>query len=211
MVMNTTLRHRRKLASTGRRRAFALIDVIIGALMLGAGLAVIISLSSRSLAWQTGGEKRMVAAWLADELLTMVLIEGPEEYPHLYDVEGEFYHPFEGYFYSVNIIDNGPGTCFTVVATIGWEVGRGMEEIQIEAAIAPRGGDPDQPREPRERVDRDQRHYERLFGEEEPSQPVVRTPRNVGNARASGGAGRGGAGGGTDEGNTSGGGAGRER
>ncbi len=173
-----------RLEVSRKRTGMALIDVIIGALLLGVGLAVILSLSSRSLASQTEGERIMVASWLADELLSMVLVEGPEDYRHLYDMDGWFYEPFDDYFYSVEIIDNGEGMAYTVTATVGWEQGRDTREIQIQAAIAARGGEPEQIREPYERLDREQRDYERLFGddledeeaEEGPTWPILPPP-----------------------------------
>ena len=53
------------------RRGFALMDVIVGGVMLGIGLAVVLTLASRAIASQAQGERQMVAAWLLDELLAM--------------------------------------------------------------------------------------------------------------------------------------------
>ena len=161
MTANGWTRHRRV-----GRRGIALLDVIIGAVMLGVGLAVVVSLSSRSLAVQTDGEKRMVAGWLADELLTMVLVEGPVEYGKQYDTSGRFYEPFEDYFYELDIRETGVGQPYRVIATVGWYTSTyDGENVSIETYIAPRLGDPEQPRTPREFVDREQIHYERRFGE----------------------------------------------
>lgn len=147
------------------RRGIALLDVIIGSVMLGVGLAVVVSLSSRSLARQTDGEKRMVAAWLADELLNMVLVEGPINYGRQYDTTGRFYPPFEDYYYDVDIREMGVGQPHRVVATVGWYTDAySGENVSIETYIAERMGDPVQPRAPEERVDREQIHYERRFG-----------------------------------------------
>ena len=52
-----------------RQRGFALMDVIIGATILGVGLAVVISMSSRSLARQAEAEKQITASWLALSLI----------------------------------------------------------------------------------------------------------------------------------------------
>ena len=57
-----------------RRKGIALIDVIIGSVMLAVGLAVVISMSSRSLLRQSNAERQITASWLADELLTMALV-----------------------------------------------------------------------------------------------------------------------------------------
>ena len=94
------------------------MDVIVGGVILGIGISAILSVTSRSLARQTDGEKRMVAAWLADELLNMVLVEGPVRYPQLYDTNGVFYEPFRDFAYDVNIEDQGIGVPFEVTATV---------------------------------------------------------------------------------------------
>lgn len=148
------------------RRGAALLDVIIGSMMLGVGLAVVVSLSSRSLALQTDGEKRMVAGWLADELLSMVLVEGPVNYGRQYDTSGRFYPPFEDFYYEVEIREMGVGQPYRVTAVVGWYTSTyGGENVSIQTYIAERMGDPVQPRAPEERLDREQIHYERRFGE----------------------------------------------
>ena len=145
---------------TRHRSGFALIDVIIGGVLLGIGLAVVITITTRSLHTQTNGEHRLVAAWLADELLNMVLVEGPIEYPQLYDTHGRFDPPFEAFQYDLDIEDNGLGEPFSVTAGIRWESGRGYSRIQVETLIAPRLGDPIQPRAPIEPIDRESRYYD---------------------------------------------------
>lgn len=157
--------HRQRHSSDRHRRGIALLDVIIGSVMLGVGLAVVISLASRSLAMQADGERRLVAGWLADELLTMVLVEGPREYERQYDTTGRFYPPFENYYYEVEIREVGTDMPFRVTATVGWYTStHDGEYVAIQTYIAERRGDPEQPREPKEIVDREQIHYERRFG-----------------------------------------------
>lgn len=148
------------------RRGIALLDVIIGTVMLAIGLAVVISLTSRSLASQSDGERRLVASWLADELLAMVVVEGPEDYPKLYDTSGRFGPPFDGYSYDLNIEYTGVITPFRVTATIEWETGQANQQIQVQTLVAPRREEDEQEilREPPEPLDRETRDYERLFG-----------------------------------------------
>ena len=62
-----------------RRHGLALIDVIIGSVMLAVGLAIVISMSSRSLLRQGDAERQITASWLADEIFAMILVVGPEE------------------------------------------------------------------------------------------------------------------------------------
>jgi len=152
-------------ARTHGRRGIALIDVIIGGVMLAVGLAVVISMATRSLAMQTNGEKRMVAAWLADEKLSMIAVEGPDVYPDLYDLHGWFEPPFEQYQYDLDIQEQGVREPYRVTATIRWPSGADMDSITIETLIARRLGDPFQPRQPLEMIDRDARWFEIKYGE----------------------------------------------
>ena len=148
--------------SAAFRRGMALMDVIIGAVILGIGLAVLMSLSSRSLAAQSEGEHQIVAAYLADELLNMVVVEGPVDYPRRYDTAGWFGEPFQDYFYDLAIQDEGLGVPYRVTATVGWNHGRRTQSVQVQTQIAAHEAPPE-PREPLEPVDR----YERWFGEED--------------------------------------------
>lgn len=143
-----------------RHAAFALIDVIIGTVVLGIGLTVVISLAARSLKTQSDGEKRITASWLADELLATVLMEGPVAYPKMYDNHGFFTYPFEEFEFDVFIEDQGLSVPHRVTATIGWNGAAGPQQIQVQTLISERGGDPNQPRAPLEPVDRMARWYE---------------------------------------------------
>lgn len=140
------------------RRGAALVDVLVGGVILSIGLGIAMSVASRSLASQTDGEKQMVAAWLADELLAMVVMEGPVAYPQLHDTAGRFDAPFDEYTFDVGIDDQGIGLPFRVTAHVRWD-GRG-DGVQIETLIAQRQGDPIEIREPFEPVDREGRYLE---------------------------------------------------
>ena len=83
-----------------RRRGIALMDAIVGGLILAIGVGTVMSITSRSIRQQVRGEKRLVASWLADDLLNMVVTEGPVEYPRIHDTAGNFAAPFEAYGYS---------------------------------------------------------------------------------------------------------------
>ena len=142
------------------RRGIALVDVIIGGVLLAIGLAVVISLATRALRTQTDGEKTMIASWLADEILNMVLVEGPVSYGKAYDLHDSCGYPFGEFDYDVDIVDQGIDQPFRVTATISWAGGSGRRQIQVQTLISERGGDPFQPREPLEVVDRNNRWYE---------------------------------------------------
>ncbi len=158
------LRNRR----TPPRRGVALMDVIIGSVMLAIGLSVVISLSSRSLASQTDGEKRVVAGWLADELLNMVLVEGPIDYPRMYDTDGYFDEPFEDFRYDVSIEYRGVFAPHRVTARVSWPSGNGWQDLAVQTMIMDRDDrELFLPREPLEPIDRERRYLERIHGEEE--------------------------------------------
>ena len=102
------------------RRGIALMDVIVGGVILGIGVSAILSVTTRALARQTDGEKRLVAAWLADDVLNMVLVEGPIRYPKLYDSKGKFDPPFDEYLFDVDVEDLGASMPLRVTARISW-------------------------------------------------------------------------------------------
>lgn len=137
-----------------RRRGVALMDAIIGGVMLGVGLAVMLTLGTRSVAMQTDGQKRITASWLLDELLSMVVVEGPVFYPQLYATSGRFDPPFDDYDYDVSIEDIGLRKPFRVTATVRWAHGSSDRQVQAQTFIAQRLGDPLPPRAPLEPIDR---------------------------------------------------------
>ncbi len=145
---------------TQPRRGVALMDAILGGLMLAIALAAILTLASRSTAIQAEGSKKLVAAWLLDELLSMVLMEGPIDYPKIHATHGVFDAPFEEFEFDVNIDDIGLGKPFLVTATVRWRQGPGVREAHAMTYIAERRGDPFQPRAPLEPIDRLARYYD---------------------------------------------------
>ncbi|MCZ6836320.1 MAG: type II secretion system protein [Planctomycetota bacterium] len=150
----------RRLNLRHRPRGFALIEVIMGGVMLGIGIAAVISITSRSLASQVKGENILVASWLADEKLSMVLVEGPETFPKIHDTYGTFEAPFEEYEYEIDIQEQGPRKPYRVLATIRWPNAQGTSEITVETLIAARLGEDLVPREPIEILDRDSRYFD---------------------------------------------------
>src|SRR5688572_17688098 len=118
-----------------RHRGMALIDVIVGGMLLAISLAVVISLATRSLAMQTDGEKRLIASWIADECLNMVLIEGPINYPRLYDNSATCDYPFDQFEYDIYIEDQGVNAPHRVTATVRWPSGTSYQEIKVQTLI----------------------------------------------------------------------------
>jgi len=148
-----------------RQRGFALMDVIIGATILGVGLAVVISISSRSLARQAEAEKQITASWLADELLTMVLVEGPDIFEKVHPPRGVCESPFEAFSFEIELEDDGELLPVHVKATISWDAIGGRHSSVIETIIARRFGEP-VPRAPAEPVDREARYWEEIEARE---------------------------------------------
>jgi len=158
--MRLRVAHRR--STPQRRRGIALADAIVGGIILGIALTAIISVATRSLDMQADGEKRLTASWLADELLSMVLVEQPDEYPLMYDTEGRFAPPFDAFTYDVDIEELGRGLPYHVSVEVHWS-GRSRDAVRVESYIALRVLRQDEPeplREPFEPVDRDARYFE---------------------------------------------------
>lgn len=128
---------------------------MVGGMLLAIGLAVVLSVGSRAISNQTEGEHRLQASWLADEILSMILVEGPDKYPHLYDMNGQFEAPFDQFFYDINIDDRGVTLPSFVSVQITWPGAR--TPVVIDTYIAKRQGEQLQPREPIEEIDRQQR------------------------------------------------------
>lgn len=143
------------------RRAFALLDALIGGVLLGLAMVVVIGLTGAAISSQARGERYETAAMLADERLNMVLAVGPESYPGVFKMKGPCDEPFEDYDYEVEISPRPEGDPYFVKATIAWRAATGTQRISVETLIAPRLGDePDPDRRPQETMDRAARENE---------------------------------------------------
>lgn len=145
-----------------RRHGVILLDVILAAIVLALGLTIIVSLSTQSLARQIEGEHRMTASWLADELLSLILVEGPVDYSNAHPDSGQFDAPFESYSWEVDIQHVGDWEPYIVNATIQWDARSGPASLTVNTRIAMRQGEEEEelPREPLEPLDRDARYYD---------------------------------------------------
>lgn len=153
-----------------QRRGVVLLDVILGALLLATGLTIVVSLSTQSLARQVEGEHRMTAAWLADEILSMILVEGPHELagssPEIWMGEGggngRFDEPFSEYTYELDINYIDDYQPYLVTVHIRWPSRSGIGELSISTKISQRRGEDEEepPREPLEPLDRDSRYFD---------------------------------------------------
>ena len=147
------------------RRGVALLDVMLAALMLAIGLSVTMSLTSQSLLAEQSGERRLVASWLADETIAMVLARGPRLYQLSEPTEGQYEAPFDRYDWALDIHKTNEWEAWTVKAIVSWEDRRGINSIEVATLIAPRHGDEDDPLDwrPLEELDREGR----TWGEDE--------------------------------------------
>ncbi len=137
---------------THNRRGFALMEVVVAGMVLAIGLAAVLSLSTRSLAMQQRGERAIAAAALLDELLGMVLTEGPEDFSKLHDLAGRCDAPWADFDYEVRIDAGGLGDPHDVEAVVRDPTGR---EYRVFTKIAVRSGEePNPDRAPEEPIDR---------------------------------------------------------
>ena len=147
------------------RTGLALIDVIIGSSMLAVGLAVVISMSSRSLIQQGNAERQITASWLADELLATILVIGPDVYEKSYPKSDRFDPPFQDFSYEIELSDDAFYLPVKTCATIFWDVAGTEHNITINTEIARRHGD-SVDRIPVEEIDREQRYWEAIEARE---------------------------------------------
>ena len=120
----------------GREGGFALLDVLVGGIVLSIALTAIFGLSSRALSAQVLGEKRQQASMLLDLLLNQVLAIGPRDYSSTFSLNGTADAPFENFQYEITIDDEGIGHPYGVTATVWWYMGSRRYEETVETKIA---------------------------------------------------------------------------
>ena len=121
-----------------RARGFALVDVIVGAVILGAALTVVIGLAGQAVTAQLRGQDLATAAMLADEQLNLVLARGPDDYERRFEAQGPCDEPFQDYSYSVEIGGSGEGGPYYASATISWDRAWGTQTLTIRTLVATR-------------------------------------------------------------------------
>jgi type II secretory pathway pseudopilin PulG len=140
------------------RRGWALVDVIVGGVILGIGLATVISIAERSLAMQQRSERELVAAQLLDGILAEVLSVGVVEWDLTRAPTGSFDAPFEAWEWELRIDKQGTGDPYRVLATARHADGA---EFRVETLVAPRPENTEEPqRAPTAPIDRQGRYDE---------------------------------------------------
>jgi hypothetical protein len=147
---------RRDRSNPVRRAGVALLDAIVGAVILGLALTMIIGLSGQALRSQAMGERIATAATLADEQLSLVLARGPDEYAKSFPIEGACDEPFGEYRFKLTLSAATASEPYVVRCTITWNEPSGSQDVVVETRMATREGterDPDRrPETPPERV-----------------------------------------------------------
>ncbi len=140
------------------RRGFALADVIVGAVILGAALAVIVGLAGQAVTAQSKGRDLALAAMLADEQLNLVLARGPDDYAKRFATQGPCDPPFADFSYRLEFSGGVGAEPYAVAATVLWSRAWGAQQLTIRTLVASRTGtgdtDPDPDRRPDSPVQR---------------------------------------------------------
>lgn len=134
------------------RRAFALVDAIIGGALLALALTGVVTLSQRSLAMLQRGEREAIAAAMLDELLSQVVTEGPNAFSRARETSGRMAAPWPEWEFAVEIHPGAVGDPYDVLALVRDDVGG---EYRCATRVAPHDEEmPPPQRAPTEPVDR---------------------------------------------------------
>ena len=150
-------------------RGFALIDVMVGGILLAIGLTAILTIASRALSLQQRGEREIVASSLLDLTLSTVLAEGPADYPKLHPISAAFPDPFAEWEYEVDLEDGASGVPYRVVASVRHVPTGGRWSCETLIAMKPKpiGAEEEPQRFPDVPIDRESRYLEQEEAENE--------------------------------------------
>ena len=87
------------------------MDAVIAGVLLSIGMVAVLGVGGQAMVLQRRGELDVRAAAAMDELLSMVLTEGPVDFEDLHPTSGRFEwdSPYDGFEYSINISQGGAG------------------------------------------------------------------------------------------------------
>jgi len=148
---------RRRAGRRVRRSGFALMDAVIAGILLSIGMVAVLSVAGQALSLARRGEVDVRAAAAMDEVLSMVLTEGPRDFPEMHPTSGVFEDgsPYEDFQYSVRIDQGGSGVPAEVEVTLTHDSGRSYRVVTRMAEK--RGEEPDPVRTPSSAIDRQSR------------------------------------------------------
>lgn len=139
-----------------KRRGVVLIDVLVGAVLIGIALVALNSAIGHAIARQSEGLRLAEAAMLADEQLTLVLMRGADDYGARYPTVGLCDAPFDRFRYQIDLSEGDGGEAYRVRASVFWSTPAGEKSVVLETLIAPRDSDEEFPdRAPAEPVQRE--------------------------------------------------------
>lgn len=143
-------------------RGFALIDVMVGGILLAIGLTAILTIASRALSLQQRGEREIVASSLLDLTLSTVLAEGPADYVKIQRTSAAFPDPFGEWEYEVELEDGASGVPYRIVATVRHVPTGGRWSCETLVAMKPEpiGAEEEPQRFPNVPIDREARYLE---------------------------------------------------
>lgn len=144
----------RRAPRRAHRAGFALMDAVIAGILLAIGMVAVLSVAGQALALARRGEVDVRAAAAIDELLGMVLTEGPRDFPELHPTAGPFEEgsPYSDFEYAISIDQGGAGVPAEVEVVLTHSTGRTFTVVTRIAEK--RGEEPDPVREPTEPIDR---------------------------------------------------------
>lgn len=126
-------------------RGIALVDIVVGVVLLGIVVVTLLNLLSRAVAAQSMGEQMQTAAMLIDEQLNLVLARGPDNYASRFESQGVCDAPFEMYRFRLTFSGGSGGEPYLVRATVAWDSGGVERSESVETLVAPRIGEDTDP------------------------------------------------------------------
>lgn len=152
---NTTFKPGGAIMPSASRRGSALVDIVVGTVLLGIALSAMISLIGKAAATQSEGEHVQTAAALLDEQLNLVLMRGPDNYAARFPTVGNCDPPFESYRFRLDFSGGTGGDPYRVTAAVLWDSPMGERSARVETLVAPRlGENTDADRQPTATVER---------------------------------------------------------
>ncbi len=100
-----------------------LVEVLVASVLLGVGVAGLMSVASMAVRNQGRSEQRATALWLAQEKLAEVELRGPYAWMVSEPTQGMELREGVGYEWTLNIEQEAVGELFTVGVEVNWTAG----------------------------------------------------------------------------------------
>jgi Tfp pilus assembly protein PilV len=109
-----------------------LVEVLTAAVILGAGVAGLLSAASMSLRNQRGSEYRATAMCLAQEKMSEVQVAGPRDWTTRRATQGVEDRPGVAYSWTVATEALSVGSLYSVQVTVEWSAPGSSGQVQLE-------------------------------------------------------------------------------